>query len=46
MFTEDITSIVLDMGSLTLRGGYSGEDTPRLVMSSQVGMIESLEDSN
>lgn len=34
MFTEDITAIVVDIGSLTARAGYSGEDTPRVVMSS------------
>ena len=34
MFTEDITAIVVDPGSLTIRAGYSGEDTPRMVMPS------------
>ena len=38
MFTEEITSIVLDVGSLQLRGGYSGEDTPRVQIPSQVGV--------
>jgi actin-related protein len=31
MFTEDITAIVMDLGSLTIRTGYSGEDTPKFV---------------
>lgn len=42
MFTEDITAIVVDPGSLTIRAGYSGEGTPRLVMSSQVGVGEEI----
>jgi len=37
MLTEDITSVVVDIGSLNARAGYSGEDTPRIVMSSRVG---------
>lgn len=40
MFTEDITAIVVDPGSLSIRAGYSGEDAPRLVMPSQVGRRE------
>ncbi|EAR89738.2 actin (macronuclear) [Tetrahymena thermophila SB210] len=42
MFTEDITAIVVDPGSLSIRAGYSGEDTPRLVMPSQVGVREEI----
>lgn len=42
MFTEDITAIVIDPGSLSIRAGYSGEDTPRLVMSSQVGQLNQM----
>lgn len=34
MFTEDITAIVVDPGSLNLRAGYSGEDNPRIVSPS------------
>ena len=40
MFTEDITAIVIDVGSLTVRAGYSGEDTPKIVMPSQWGVLE------
>ena len=40
MFTEDITAIVIDVGSLTVRAGYSGEDTPKIVMPSQLGVLE------
>jgi len=32
MFTEDITAIVVDLGSQLVRAGYSGEDTPRIVV--------------
>lgn len=39
MFTEDITSIVIDPGSLNVRSGYSGEDNPRMVCTSYVGEI-------
>lgn len=42
MFTEDITAIVVDPGSLTLRAGYSGEDAPRYVLPSQVGVREDI----
>ena len=37
MFTEDITSIVIDPGSLYFKSGYSGEDTPRVLCSSKFG---------
>ncbi|KRX08954.1 hypothetical protein PPERSA_08157 [Pseudocohnilembus persalinus] len=43
MFTEDITAIVVDPGSLNLRAGYSGEDNPRIVSPSQVGIREIIE---
>jgi len=44
MFTEDITAIVIDTGSLSIRSGYSGEDTPHFVNSSLIGYIEKATD--
>ena len=46
MFTEDITAIVLDTGSLQFKSGYSGEDTPRVVMNSYYGQQDKVEEKN
>lgn len=46
MFTEDITAIVLDTGSLQFKSGYSGEDTPRIVMNSYYGQQDKVEEKN
>ena len=37
MFTDDITSIVVDCGSHHIRAGFSGEDTPKYFNESKVG---------
>ena len=29
MYSDEITGIVLDIGSSSCRAGYSGEDTPK-----------------
>lgn len=39
MYSDEITGIVLDIGSSTCRAGYSGEDTPKQVIPSAVGYI-------
>ena len=46
MFTEDITAIIIDPGSTTIRSGYSGEDTPHFINSSFYGAIETKEIDN
>lgn len=43
MFTEDITAIVVDPGSLSMRAGYSGEENPRIVCPSQIAIREQIE---
>ena len=39
MFQQDLSSIVADVGSLTTKAGYSGEDTPKHLVPSFVGRI-------
>ena len=41
---DDVSSIVLDIGSFNLWAGYSGEDMPRIVIPSHVGYISSKSD--
>lgn len=36
---DDVSSVVLDIGSFHTRAGYSGEDVPRCVLPSTVGFI-------
>eukprot|EP00038_Savillea_parva_P019171 m.26680 g.26680 ORF g.26680 m.26680 type:complete len:496 (+) comp4337_c0_seq1:141-1628(+) len=36
---EEIPTIVLDLGSDTIKAGYAGEDAPRVVTSSVVGRV-------
>ena len=35
MYSEEITGIVLDIGSSSIRAGYSGDDTPKYVIASK-----------
>lgn len=37
---DDVSSIVFDIGTFNVRAGYSGEDCPRIVIPSQVGLLE------
>uniref|UniRef100_A0A5K3EMZ1 Calcium-transporting ATPase n=1 Tax=Mesocestoides corti TaxID=53468 RepID=A0A5K3EMZ1_MESCO len=37
--SDEVGAIVLDLGSHTLRGGFAGEDTPKLDIPSYVGSI-------
>ncbi len=43
-FLDDVSSVVLDIGSYQTRAGYSGEDCPRSVIPSFVGLTSSSED--
>jgi hypothetical protein len=36
---DDVSSVVFDIGSFQVRSGYSGEDVPRCVVPSMVGVI-------
>ena len=37
---DDVSSVVFDIGHFNTRAGYSGEDCPRCVVPSQVGVME------
>jgi len=37
---DDVSSVVLDIGSYQTRAGYSGEDCPRSILPSVVGVME------
>lgn len=37
---EDVAGVVIDIGSYHTRGGYSGEDAPRMDAPSLVGVLE------
>jgi len=39
-FLDDVSGVVLDIGSFYSRGGYSGEDAPRMCTPSAVGVLE------
>ena len=39
-FGDDVSSVVFDIGSYQVRAGYSGEDCPRSVLPSAVGVID------
>lgn len=36
---DEVSALVLDIGSSTTRAGYAGEDTPRTVFSTAYGYI-------
>ena len=36
---DDVSSVVFDIGSFQVKSGYSGEDVPRCVLPSYVGVI-------
>lgn len=35
---DDVSSVVFDIGSYQVRSGYSGEDVPRCVVPSYIGV--------
>lgn len=39
MLSDELISVVLDIGSLNFRCGFSGDDTPRYSSTSKVGTI-------
>jgi actin-related protein len=41
MYSQDLSAVVLDVGSLSVKVGYAGEDTPRHVLPSYVGSLDS-----
>ena len=41
MYSQDLSSVVLDLGSLSIRAGYAGQDTPCHVLPSWVGLVDS-----
>ncbi|XP_026400810.1 actin-related protein 4-like [Papaver somniferum] len=43
---DEVSVIVVDLGSHTCKAGYAGEDAPKAVFPSCVGVIEQLEDSD
>jgi actin-related protein len=36
---EEVNGVVIDLGSQTCKVGYAGEDTPKFVFPSQVGVL-------
>ena len=36
---DDVSSVVFDIGSYQVRAGYSGEDVPRSILPSNVGVV-------
>ena len=40
MYSQDLSSVVLDLGSLNLRAGYAGQDAPVHVLPSWVGSVD------
>ena len=42
---DDVSSVVFDIGSYNVRAGYSGEDVPRSVLPSYVGVLEQDDDA-
>eukprot|EP00043_Microstomoeca_roanoka_P008224 m.79330 g.79330 ORF g.79330 m.79330 type:complete len:508 (+) comp14153_c0_seq4:182-1705(+) len=40
---QDIRTIVIDLGSGSIKAGFAGEDAPRVVMSAIVGFIKDVE---
>jgi actin-related protein len=38
MFGDDISALVVDIGTAHARAGYAGEDTPKAVIPSVVGL--------
>lgn len=40
MYSQDLSSVVLDVGSVSIRAGYAGQDTPCHVLPSWVGITD------
>lgn len=39
MYSDEITGVVIDIGNQSCRAGYSGEDTPKTLFTSAVGVL-------
>lgn len=44
MLSDEVISVVLDVGSLFVRAGFSGEDAPRYHSTSKVGQQQAMMD--
>ncbi|KAF5957766.1 hypothetical protein HYC85_004991 [Camellia sinensis] len=42
-FTDEVSAIVIDLGSHTCKAGYAGEDAPKAVFPSVVGSIDQMD---
>ena len=42
---EEVNGIVIDLGSQQCKVGYAGEDVPKFVFSSQVGVLAAVADA-
>lgn len=40
MYSQDLSAVVLEVGSLNVRAGYAGDDSPRFIIPSAVGRHE------
>ena len=40
MLSDEVISVVFDVGSLFVRAGFSGEDAPRYHSTSKVGQLQ------
>lgn len=38
--TDEVSALVLDFGSSSLRAGYAGDDSPKAIVSTSFGFIE------
>ncbi|KAM3248219.1 actin-related protein 4 [Capsicum chacoense] len=43
---DEVSAIVIDLGSHTCKAGYAGEDAPKAVFPSAVGSVDQMEDDN
>nr|VZI15730.1 unnamed protein product [Spirometra erinaceieuropaei] len=43
---DEVGALVFDFGSYTLRGGFAGEDTPKIDIPSNVGSVPSKDDAS
>ena len=43
---DEVSAIVLDLGSHSVKAGYAGHDTPQCVFSSSVGTTATLSDDD
>ena len=39
LFTDEVGALVFDVGSYTTRVGYAGEDTPKVILKYNLGVL-------